>query len=60
MPQLTYHFAYYNFVRIHKTLRVVLAMEADIVKNLSNGRLDRRKKFLFIFHHLVKVTVFRR
>lgn len=28
------HFIYYNFVRIHKTLRVTLAMEAGITKKL--------------------------
>jgi hypothetical protein len=28
------HFMYYNFVRIHKTLRVTPAMEAGITKKL--------------------------
>ncbi|MGI8738400.1 MAG: IS1 family transposase [Gammaproteobacteria bacterium] len=28
------HFAYYNFVRVHKTLRVTPAMEAGVVNNL--------------------------
>lgn len=26
------HFVYYNFVKIHKTLRVPLAMEAGLIK----------------------------
>ena len=30
------HFMYYNFVRIHKTLRVTPAMEAGITKKLWN------------------------
>jgi hypothetical protein len=30
------HFMYYNFVRIHKTLRVTPAMEAGITKRLWN------------------------
>ena len=28
------HFVYYNFVKIHKTLRVPLAMEAGLIKRL--------------------------
>jgi hypothetical protein len=28
------HFVYYNFVRIHKTLRVTPAMEAGLTKKL--------------------------
>ncbi len=30
------HFVYYNFVRIHKTLRVPPAMEAGLIKNLMS------------------------
>ena len=30
------HFVYYNFVKIHKTLRVTPAMEAGLTKNLMN------------------------
>jgi hypothetical protein len=28
------HFAYYNFCRVHKTLRVTLAMEAGITDHI--------------------------
>ncbi|HET7116884.1 MAG TPA: hypothetical protein VFI29_10360 [Hanamia sp.] len=31
---LTLHFVYYNFVKIHKTLRVPPAMEAGLIKRL--------------------------
>ncbi len=30
------HFVYYNFVKIHKTLRVPSAMEAGLIKRLMN------------------------
>ena len=30
------HFVYYNFVRIHKSLRVTPAMEAGLTKNLMS------------------------
>jgi hypothetical protein len=30
------HFVYYNFVKIHKTLRVTPAMEAGLTKDLWN------------------------
>jgi len=30
------HFIYYNFVRIHKTLRVPPAMEAGLIKRLMS------------------------
>lgn len=28
------HFAHYNFVRIHRTIKVTPAMEANVVSNL--------------------------
>ena len=31
---LAFYFFYYNFVRIHKSLRVTLAMEAGIIDRL--------------------------
>ena len=30
------HFVYYNFVRIHKTLRVPTVMEAGLIKRLMS------------------------
>jgi len=33
-PAMALHFLYYNFVRVHKTLRATPAMEAGVTKRL--------------------------
>jgi hypothetical protein len=46
-PAVAVHFLHYNFVRVHKTLRVTPAMEAGLADHVWSieemlGLLDRR------------------